>query len=440
MMAGEKDTEYLDAVGLGDVSMMQTLGSVCAENFDKILTVLESSESTPNPATRAHMANQLKTWSFIVPADVKQQKLTPNMGRIISLIEKLSVTTGDDSLVNDCNEYIGSVFVAFCLIELISQYISMDFSYELAKVNAPLAFTALENILVASEKDREITFTTRAPPRFSDNAGDYRAQIASALLRTMPCMGSVDLPNGLKVIAKILVPQKKFPMVLQNDARSSMSLMTLNCKSIIENSGHEIIEIVKAGGNDSLLMSFVSMPELYKNCPEAVENNLEIFMKQPYMMYATVFNNVSNNKPEILIPHLQFFIDQLTTNANMGSSVLGVLEAIAKIRPSLIYPKVNLLVEKTRGVPMGTMILAKVLSATGKESSKAADEMTLILVDLLETTTNDQYAAPGLLFAISNLMSDLSDPEILAKQMPRIAKFKSASEVVFTSINDYAAG
>jgi hypothetical protein len=36
--AGIRDEQFLDSLGLGQMSMMTTLGSVCAENFGTVLS------------------------------------------------------------------------------------------------------------------------------------------------------------------------------------------------------------------------------------------------------------------------------------------------------------------------------------------------------------------------------------------------------------------
>ena len=439
MSTGARDDQFLDSVGLGQVSMMTSLGNVCAENFGTVLSTLDPANSTVNAATKAFMAQQLKTWIFIVQPDQKTVHFNPKIPNILDLVEKLAMST-DNSVLNENGEYAGNVMIAVCLTELLSNYVVMDMTGELARSNAAHAYRVLENILTASDSNSAIVFTSRPMTRFWDDAGDCRSQLCSHLLKIMPMMGSVDIPNGLKVISKILVPKNKFPVILCNDARSAMNMLTMNCKENLAKSGNEVMEIVKAGGNDQLLMSFVSMPELYKNSPEAVHDNLAIFMKQNYMQYCSLYNNVAQNQPEVFVPHVKYFVGQLTSAAMVGTVTLMILENIAKVDAALLYPDVNLLIEKTKNVQNGTGSLAKVLANIAKANSKAADEILVLLVDLLESTSNDQLAAPSLLFAISNTMNFISDKELLRVQMPRISKFKSASEIVFTSINDFAAG
>ena len=90
------------------------------------------------------------------------------------------------------------------------------------------------------------------------------------------------------------------------------------------------MNLVLSGGNDQLLMMYVTLPELYTNCPEAVHQNIDLFKKQNYMIYGSLFMNIARMKPSCLITHIEYFVTQLITNTQTGTLTLMTLECIAK--------------------------------------------------------------------------------------------------------------
>ncbi len=437
-MAGEKDEKFLEEIGLAQLPMIQNRGVVAAEKFDQILDTFKPSNTSANPATKAEMAKNLNTWIHFLMPDQKQSILEPKIGVMFDLIGNLAIST-DDGIVNEDGAYVGNVYIAAELAELIGNYTMMDFSGGLYRQHCQKSFDVLEGILVRGEGNPAIKFTTQVPMQPHETAGDKRSKVCQVLVRYLPSQGTFELSNGMKVISMILTPKNRFPLLLLNDAKTSLNILATNAKSSLAHSTRAILDIVKLGGNDTLLTSFMSMPELYTNDPEAVHENLSIFFKQPYMQYAYLFSTIAAKNPQVLIPHLTFFIDQLVTSPMVGTITLMTLENLAKYDANLLYTKTSIIVEKSKNVTNGTVILSKVLAAIGL-ADNAADSTILLLVDLLESSANDQYAAPGLLAAISNVMTHMSNIDILAKQISRIEKFKHASEISFTAIKDFAAG
>lgn len=436
-MAGEKDEKFLEEIGLAQLPMMQNRGAVAAEKFDQILDIFKPSNTSVNHATKAEMAKTLNTWIHLLMPDQKQSILEPKLGVIFDLIGDLAIST-DDGIINENEEYVGNVYIASELASLIGNYSIMDFSGGIYRQHCQKSFDILESILVHGENNPDIKFNS-PPMQRHKSPGDYRSEICQILVRYMPSQGNFELANGMKVISLILTPKNRFPLLLLNDAKTSLNILATNSKSSIAHSTRAILDIVKLGGNDTLLTSFMSMPELYTNDPDAVHENLSIFFKQPYMQYAYLFSTIAAKNPQVLIPHLTFFIDQLSSTPMVGTITLMTLENLAKYDANILYTKTSIIVEKSKNVANGTVILAKVLAAIGL-ADNAADNTILLLVDLLESSANDQYAAPGLLAAISNVMTHISNIDILAKQISRIEKFKHASEISFTAIKDFAAG
>jgi hypothetical protein len=203
--------------------------------------------------------------------------------------------------------------------------------------------------------------------------------------------------------------------------------------------GTEILALV-AQGNQGLMMKFISDSQLYINDPEAVHRNIPLFMKQDFNMFGILWHKVAMNKPSVLAPHIQFFVDKMVSNIQTATLTIQILDGIAKENPNLVQPyllQVGKLVENAQS---GALLYAKVVSkmAYCTHIKNAPDYAFGILIDMLRKPGQDNYTPAVILGEVSNLMTMVSDKQIVRDALPIIANHRSASELMYISIVDYA--
>eukprot|EP01031_Cornospumella_fuschlensis_P037374 gene37374-45383_t len=364
-------------------------------------------------------------------ATVRGAAISLHVNRIFETITSLAFTDDEDAATS--GEYKGALFVAFKIVDTLSTVGTIDQTQQMTTVFCPKAYAALEKILAAKLKIASKTLMQN-----KDTAATFRGDLCCSLVKMLPLSGSVDLPNGLKVISMILL-DKVIPDKVKAEAKSALSTISSVAKSSIVHGGAEIIALVHAGGSDQLLMNFVAVPELYCNSPAAVHDNLvSVFFKQTFMMYCSLYFRVAQAAPAVLVPHVSYFIQNLASNPNMATVTLMTLDGIASVDADAVYSHLETIVRDSRNVANGGAVLAKLLGNLGKASATGAAEASL--THLVYILSYDASAAPSVLAAISNVMKQLSDVEALRKILPSIEKFKSSSEVAFTAICDFAAG
>eukprot|EP01034_Spumella_vulgaris_P027260 gene27260-33954_t len=212
-------------------------------------------------------------------------------------------------------------------------------------------------------------------------------------------------------------------------------------KSNLEHSGKEIMSLILLGGNDDLIMMYLTLPELYTNNPQAVHRNLKLFLKQNFQIYVSLYCAIARMDAAVLVPHFDIFLNQI--GSAMGTMVLMIIDHIAEIDPSLVYKHISTIGTSSANVASGDVYYARIVGkiAFAKVSGEhAVDHAFGLLLALLDKKNVSSDAIEAVLTEISNIMGYLSDRSVLVSAMDKLAKFKSAAEVIYVSIDDYAAG
>eukprot|EP01039_Chlorochromonas_danica_P003854 gene3853-4211_t len=423
------DSSVLDKFGLSHTTLFPSQGSIAAEKMSDILSAL-SPQSTETIQTRAALADGFHLWATCCDSTLRDRIILQHKQLFYDCIQALGQVNDDDKNVIKGESYRGAVFIAERLSSGLSTAGMMDTSQKLTSALSPLAYEAAEKIL-----DTKSQFAVVSPMQSQETSATLRTELTTTLLRTIPYSGTVSLPNGVKVIALILSGDG-YPSKLKNDAKSALNTLGNVAKASMSHAGGELIAIAKAGHPD-VLMSFLSVQELYLNNPQAVHDNLDVFFSQPYMLYSSLFMRVSQKDATCLLPYLKQLIDMLSQQPNMITVTLMTLEGIAAKEPVLVFDHLPTILSSSKGVPNAGVILAKVLGKIAAAGNNASEIALKELVDLLG---KDSSAGASVLVEICNVMKLLPQREILQGYLPTIAKYKSASEVAYTSIEDFAAG
>eukprot|EP01033_Poteriospumella_lacustris_P000396 gene396-255_t len=280
----------------------------------------------------------------------------------------------DDTKTGD---YKGDVYVASVLAESLDNAAKMDISQEMSAQFAPSAYNAAERIL----KSATATFEVKAPMRNDDTIGTRRGE-----------------------------------------------------------NGPTFIELMRLGGNDDLATIFTSGDnDVYFNNPEAVNNNLDLFLKpDSFMSYGFLFTSVASRYPEVLVSHVDFFI-QAISSASAGPWALTVLANMAeKCATKFTNEQVNEIITKGRNVFKGEHMLARIVGRLATVPG-AAETCFALLLNVLDMTT-EVDGIPSIYSELSNAMVLLPSRDILLKNMDRLSAKKSYAGVLFKEIEDYANG
>lgn len=422
------DSNVLDKFGLSHTTLFPSQGSIAAEKMSDILSaLLPSSKETIE--TRAALADGFHLWATCCDSNLRDRIILQHKKVFYDCIQVLGQENDENHVIKG-ESYRGNVFIAERLATGLSTAGMMDTSQKLTTALSPLAYEAVEKILAANHR-----FAVVSPMQTQETPATFRTELTSTLLRTIPYSGTVSLPNGVKVIASILSGES-YPSKLKNEAKSALNTLGNVAKDSMSHAGGDLIAIAKAGHPD-VLMSFLSVQELYLNNPQAVHDNLDVFFGQPYMLYSSLFMRVSQKDASCLVPHLKHIIDMLSQQPNMITVTLMTLEGIAAKEPILVFDHLTTILSSSKGVPNAGVILAKVLGKIAAAGNNASEVALKELVDLLG---KDSSAGASVLVEICNVMKLLPQREVLQGYLPTIAKYKSASEVAYTSIEDFAAG
>lgn len=422
------DENLLDSLGLSYATLGSSQGKLAAEKMTTIVSHLSPTSSIDGD-TRAGMARGFEVWSNGTEDGLRSKVLQEHKDAIYELICSLAI-------VEDAAEgstYQGAVFVAASLAKTMHMAGIRDATQALALQFAPLAYAAADKIL---EFEANLTFAVVTPFNATETAATFRTDTCCSLVSTLPYQGKLTLAIGMKVLAKIL--RGSYPARLQQIAKSSISTLTNIAKDSVAHSGAELLDIAQRD-NPDLLMTFVSMQELYIHSEEAVHSHLDLFLKQPYMMYCSLFFRISQVHPDILTPHFQFFLAQLTQTPAVGSVTLLVIEAIAGRQPDAVYAHLDTILPACTSLANSSTSLAKLLGVLGSNAShpEAASKTLQHLVRLLDADTT---ARPSCFAAICNVMKALPSVDLLQPHMEAIAKHRTVSEQSYTAIVDFVAG
>jgi hypothetical protein len=121
----------------------------------------------------------------------------------------------------------------------------------------------------------------------------------------------------------------------------------------------------------------------------------------------------------------------------MGSLVLMIIDFIAAVDPTLVFKHISAIASGSATVQSGdiyyTKIVGKIAFAT-IPNQNAADVSFDLLLTLLDKKNIESTVIAMILHEISNIMSSLSDLKVLVNAMPRLVKYRGASEVTYCSI------
>ena len=210
-------------------------------------------------------------------------------------------------------DHKGNCYIAYMLTDLMSTVGMMDQTQSAATTFAPYAYNAAEVILNSNAR-----LVAKPMMQSHPNIDNVRVDVIKTLIRTIPYQGNnLPIPNAVKVLARIITGEN-IPATLKTDAKSSFQTLSQIAKELISRSGSDILTIAQISGNEQLFMMFVTLPELYTNSAEAVHTNLASFMKLDYMMYSSLYMNISRHQPQVLNPHIESVVSKLTTNPNVG--------------------------------------------------------------------------------------------------------------------------
>eukprot|EP01038_Epipyxis_sp_PR26KG_P003966 gene3966-5686_t len=423
--------EKLVELGLSMSNLFSTQGQLCAEKFPEIISLLH----TIDAGTKCGISDGLNLWGTCSPPALKETVLTEHASSLYNAIQSLALTPESQSSF-DGDDYKGDSFCANKIAEMLTTAGMMDQTQTLVSVLAPFAYIAAQGIL-----DSKMKLEVKQPMQRKENANIFRGSTLKALIRTMPYSGTVSIPNGTKVLCTILT-DKSIPQPLHQDAQSAFSTMAMVNKQNVVSSGKDIIDVIKSGGHDQMMMLFVSEPSLYTQNRSIVEENISLFTKQSFMMYASLFSNIGQSNPKVLVPYIDFFVKQIAAAPQMGTLVVMILGSIANADPNGIFAILPTIQDKVSSMQSGNLLIAqiwgKVSNATVPDN--ACDLSFLQLVKLLDSPGSDGTAVGVIMNEISNLKANLSSKEVLIAQLPKIAAHRSSAELAFTAIDDYAAG
>jgi hypothetical protein len=436
------DQVFVDSVGLGMTSLFTTMGQTTADKFDDVLNAF-STKSLHSNQTKALLADGFKLWCTCAPATLRIDILTKYAKELFQLIDILVLSEPiNNNAGSKDSEYKGPVKTAKVLAESLTTAGQMDQTQQLMTLFAPFAFQSLRTLVAKSPK-----FADKLVMNNVETSTTCLTELLTILLRILPYSGSVILEKEEEAIKEGVVVQAVFPLLVQSQsealksaAAASMQTLLQVAKPSVIPHGKALLDTIRKSNNSQLLMAFVSSPELYAASKLAVVTNLDLFLKQPYMMYSSLFMNISNDSPAALVPHLDFLVNQLSLATNVAAITLLTLSNVAAAHANDVFPFLPTILTKGK-VPNGDVALSKVLGALSRASkpANAADTMLEHLVVLLESP-GSSMATASILMEISNTTELLSHKGVIAPFMQRIAKFKSASEIIFAKIEDYAAG
>jgi uncharacterized protein YejL (UPF0352 family) len=419
------DAALVDALGLGMTTLFPNRGALAAQHMPQVLEALALANDEVNVPTKIQLAEGFYLWGTCSDPKIRSDVIGQYENAFFDIIADYAVV--EDNTTG--TPYRGVLFIAAKLAETLNMIGMVDTTQVTMATYAPLAYATLDKILAVPNLSYEVPIIGSS----TESAGIYRTNLCSALMGMMPhSMTVVNVPTAVDTLSNFILGD--FPDKLKSDAKNRISSMsTVNAAAVAQSSAM-IMKMVNTGKHDDLLFNYIKIPELYTNSPDVVHNNIELFLKQPYLQYSSLLLSVSKTCPSVLVPHLQFFMYHLTSSANMGSIVLSTLSGIAAEFPKEVYGHVNTIITASSSIPYANTILPKLLSHLSVESPET---ILNLLIDVVE---KDNSSAPMVLFEISNMMKNLPDVKVLTEKMTILSKYKQSAEVTYTSIEDFAAG
>ena len=171
---------------------------------------------------------------------------------------------------------------------------------------------------------------------------------------------------------------------------------------LLENYTGEVIDLVVQGSKELS----ASLMHLYNIRPDEFDSRLDVLVnlyqsdKELRSLLLSVFAEISREKPELLVPHLELFVGGLKSPvyAPMGTMILS---EIARVNPNVVYPYLNELKQSLDHVDTLKFTVPQLLGLIGRLSDDVAREILPFLAELLKDA--DQNVAIMILSEFRNL-------------------------------------
>lgn len=171
---------------------------------------------------------------------------------------------------------------------------------------------------------------------------------------------------------------------------------------LLENYTGEVIDLVVHGSKELS----ASLMHLYQIRPDEFDSRLDVLMnlyqtdKELRSLLLSVFTEISREKPELLVPHLELFVGGLKSPV-YGPAGTMILSEVARVNPSAVYPYLKDLKESLDHVDTLKFTVPQLLGLIGRLSEDVAREILPFLGELLKDA--DQNVAIIVLSEFRNL-------------------------------------
>ena len=380
-----------------------------------------------NAFIQKKIADGFSLWLKSAPTN--GQQLVPYLEETFACISNM-VTQPDD---NEDGEYKGVQSHAAAIVEGVSTAGMFDQTQKFSTTICPLAYNVLEHLT-------KHTFTLETVDAYTTAcAATFRKDVVCGLFRCAPHSGTVRVPNALAVISFFLVGD--YPAGVKQAAKSAMQSMSNINKECLQDSGAEIMEIIKTGEHDDLIFNFLTMPELYTRTPSAVHDNLDMIMTRfNWMQVCSLVNNVASRSPAHLVPYVNTLMGKMTEAPAMGAITLGCLKEIGKVNPDAIYDYIEAIIAAGRNIQGASYAVAGCIGAAAKSKTKT-NAGDIMLEHMMACVKNCEAMYRAAVMAeLVDIRDALSSPQALAPHMDYLKTLKGTHSIQVQTLEDYFAG
>lgn len=428
------NTTLMDSLGLSMTTLFSSLGKTAAENFPQICDVLSKGQVTDTETIIA-VAEGFKLWCITCQLPTKPTLLQNHAERLFEAIVVLTTSEDESSFISPENgniPYKGDVYAASILTEALDTISKMDTTEELISYFAPLAMQSVDKILNHSAA---LTYANKIDQKIS--IASCRNEVICVLLTIYPCNRDIKLPQAISVVNFIL-HGVSFPDEMKARARALLiALGSIDRESII-NASSALMEMFRADITGEVLQVYITVPEVYFANPAEVHNNLPLFFQREYHLTGLLFKVIADRHPEVLLPHISFFVDKIT-QPSFGALSLHIITAIAALDPDAVYPLKSDILAHAASVPASAPMVCTLLTQVAHATSSVAvaDEIFADLLRLLEQPDTCESLQANVLHAMASVLSRVTDIPMLVREWPKVEQCASASEVVFHAMDEF---
>lgn len=380
------DHKLLDSLGLGMATLYSTKGSLCAENFEKVIEAFSPSRGNFDSDTRGALADGFNLWGLIAPATLKQQTLHKHKEEIYQLIIELIKEGVDPYDPNSDEDYKGNVYIASRLAHALLHAGQSDSTMELMAEISPLAYRTIEEVLPFCSK-----FDIKNNRNFRDTPSTLRTDLLEALLHTVPTSPpTTSTMESHEAFLKVIYPMLSgtnhakikaiLPHKLKQDAEVVIGTLLKVSESSIVPHVKELLDLGKNHGCHLVFQLFASCAALYYHNPILIHDNIDVFINSInnrdnhfpppsltsqssisrgpaqslspvhlhklscYLSLTPLFIRVAEHHPSSLINYVELFIQHLSA-IEPGSLIatLSILQHIAKECPSSVLVHIEVI-------------------------------------------------------------------------------------------------